>query len=472
MTKIRRIVARVILPFLTVWLCWLPSTSYAFAPAAVGLYGVSTAAESAAAVAAAGGLGANLGGAALVASGAFAFGASMLAVGATMGYLIVDNLTGELVRIPLTVANPVPAPVAPPSAPLQAGTEYKIDTTSQAVSWQPSYCAAMAQYSLLGDSTLNFSLESCNDAINQAVIKFTPTAYGATCCYGPNPWNATVNGGTVSRSFNNCPSGYLANASDCLLVEARQAVSDHTRDYSRPTPTTLEPITLDVDNAGTVLTQTAAGSYVLAGLEISGKPTKIEITPLESGGSIVSYSTQTTSGMFTTVENVQAKIAPDGKIVSVSGTQAQGNIELDTGTPQTGATVNTGAAIAPSQPVTVSFPNDYAKQGEAETAAQGVKTKLDTIHNDLSAQTQVADPLVPVAGDMPTWGDTFDGLLGWNIPAHAGVCPTPSVDLSTIGLGTHQLTSHCGLLNDNSAPIHGAMVAVFTILALFVVLRA
>lgn len=470
--RMRKLLARIALPILSIWLCILPSRSYAFVPASVGLYGVSTAAESAAAVAAAGGVGGSAGAAAFVAAGAFAFGASMLAVGATMGYLIVDNLTGDLVRIPLTASNPVPEPVPVTIPPVSASTVYSYSPSfPELFPYVDSYALAVQDYATWknnADADCNLTIVS-SDANNQTIVTSQYAKVGRSC--GSTWSNQTQNLPVSSQNVAaHCEVNYTLTNGSCVPNYPR-ATPDHSKDYLR-TGTTLQPVTVDADNAGSVLTQTSSGSYVLAGLELSGKPTRIEITPLVSGGSIVSYSTQTTSGMFTTVEKLDATIAPDGKVVSVSGTQAQGNIALDTSTAVTGSSVTTGAAVSPSQPITVSFPSDYAKTGEAATAADGIKTKLDTLHNDLSSTSNVADPTEPISGDMPGWGSTFSGLLGWNLPAHGSSCPTPSLDLAFMGLGSHSMTMHCTLINNHFDALNTAMMVVWTVLALFVVLRA
>ena len=124
--------------------------------------------------------------------------------------------------------------------------------------------------------------------------------------------------------------------------------------------------------------------------------------------------------------------------------------------------------------VTVQFPGDYAKTGEAAAAAAGLGAKLDTLHGDLTGSTDVADPEVLTAADMPGMGSTFDGIKAWTLPAHTSTCPQPQIDLSgVLGVGrTFTLSAHCQIAQDNLAALQAAMMVMWTIAAMFTVLRA
>lgn len=123
---------------------------------------------------------------------------------------------------------------------------------------------------------------------------------------------------------------------------------------------------------------------------------------------------------------------------------------------------------------TITFPSDYARQGEAATAASTLASRLDVLHGDLSTTTATTDPAVPLVDEMPGWGNTFTDLLSWQLPAHTSICPTPELDLSgVLGAGhTYVMNSHCGLIQDNFGTFNAAMTVVWSMLALFIVLRA
>lgn len=129
-----------------------------------------------------------------------------------------------------------------------------------------------------------------------------------------------------------------------------------------------------------------------------------------------------------------------------------------------------------TSPTPINFPNDYARAGEALGAASAVNEalvpKLDQIVGVLTTQTTPAEPVLPSEQDMPGWSDTFSNLLGWSLPSHSALCPRPVLNLSYLGLGTHTLDSHCGIMADAGPVIHQAMVVVFSVMALFLVLSA
>lgn len=460
--RMRKLLARIALPILSIWLCILPSRSYAFVPAAVGLYGVSTAAESAAAVAAAGGVGGTAGAAAFAAAGAFALGASALAVGATMGYLIVDNLTGDLVRIPLTTANPAP----PPSAP---ATSTPIPTTVYYVS------------GYIGDTKsaacLNAWTSTGGNLGGGYFVEFSQVSPDGTMCWGRlSPGGSFyIMAGITTGQIAACGSGYVASGSNCNLSNPRAVTSDKTKDYQR-TGTTLEPFPNDIDTASADVSALPSGALLIQDKTASGEPRHYKIIPQTDGGSNVEiYEPVTNAVGDTGTKKVVISVSPSGTVTGKTQTTTGEQLGQD---PATGLPVlnpaPSGTTFNPSSPSgsAITFPSDYARTGEASNAADGIKTKLDTLHGDLSSTTNIGDPVEPTSGDMPGWGSTFSGLLGWQLPAHGSSCPTPSLDLAFMGLGSHAMTMHCTLINNHFDALNAAMMVVWTVLALFVVLRA
>jgi hypothetical protein len=116
------------------------------------------------------------------------------------------------------------------------------------------------------------------------------------------------------------------------------------------------------------------------------------------------------------------------------------------------------------------FPSDYARQGEAKNAADSLAPKIDRIGDALVTQASATpDPTAVDETTMPTFDTTFDNLKGWRLPPHGSVCPQPQM---TLFGNNYTLSSHCDLLNEYGSPLHQAMVTVFTVLALFIVLKA
>ncbi|MBZ0307478.1 MAG: hypothetical protein K8I82_15535, partial [Anaerolineae bacterium] len=87
-----------------------------------------------------------------------------------------------------------------------------------------------------------------------------------------------------------------------------------------------------------------------------------------------------------------------------------------------------------------------------------------------------ATPDVPTArtgtdikGASVDGSGVFTGLRGWQLPAHVSQCPTSSFAWNG---NTYTFDAHCQLANDHFAMFNGVMVLIFSVSALFIVLRA
>lgn len=157
-------------------------------------------------------------------------------------------------------------------------------------------------------------------------------------------------------------------------------------------------------------------------------------------------------------------------VASTSTSTTTTNADGSTTTTTSGYTTGGGSSSGSSGPMTIDFPTDYAKSSDV-TALGG---KLDTLHGDLS-QTANANEVADIdSSTMPTFGTTFDSLRAFQIPAHASGCPAPSIDLSgVLGAGRiYQFNAHCALVQNHFGALQAAMMACWSVAALFVVLRA
>ncbi|MDZ4255490.1 MAG: hypothetical protein U1A72_23215 [Sulfuritalea sp.] len=120
----------------------------------------------------------------------------------------------------------------------------------------------------------------------------------------------------------------------------------------------------------------------------------------------------------------------------------------------------------------IQFPSDYARQGEAATAANSIN---DTLGPKLDKITETgadpADPTQPEGSqfDQAFFQGTFTSLLAWQLPAHSSQCPTSSFDWEG---QTFTMDSHCQLVADHFGALALVMTAVWTLLGLFILLRA
>lgn len=204
---------------------------------------------------------------------------------------------------------------------------------------------------------------------------------------------------------------------------------------------------------------------VFRGSDSTGQPVRIDVS---APNNIVQVNAVSQNG--STVKFRQMSFAADG----TPGTVAEAvvpNATVDTfydQNPSYSPTTSTSA-----QPVTVQFPSDYARQGEAAQAATQVSAqlspKLDQIHTDLTTQSTLDDPVAPTWVDP--WGDSFTSFLGWRLPAHSSECPKPSFVWPWTG-ETMAFTTQCDLATSYMGVISSVMAAVWLVLGLRIVLKA
>lgn len=109
------------------------------------------------------------------------------------------------------------------------------------------------------------------------------------------------------------------------------------------------------------------------------------------------------------------------------------------------------------------FPGDYAKRGE--WIAGGTRLK--------ATGAAAGDPeVVKIEDDeefnAAFFGEVLDDLKFWQLPAHASQCPKPSYTLWDV---EHEMTAHCDLFDIYGASISLLFDLVWTLAALYVVLK-
>ncbi len=500
MTKnYRQTVARIFLPFLAIWLCVMPSRAYAILPLiplaaaffeadAVATAGV--AASVAIAEAATGtSAGVLAGAASLTVTDAVATGIVTL-VGAVLTYLSIVDSNGNAVRVPL-VADPlkgnIPAPTGAPattSSSLQNVTTYMLCLTAGRANCTSSTdtITVFNNMKALGyvpaDATVCSPIPTAYLATQQDILYGRPS--GNVC--GTNP--ITIYLFDSQNLAPSCPPGYMLSGSICNLINARAAVADKKLDFKRSGNVYSSP---DVNDADAV-TQSLKGAIgsssnvQIVGTDNRGRTILYDVIPRSDGGSTVKVQTAVADSVGNTGTRTQTFNISSAAIVesaSQSTTAQQLSVNTSTGTGSATATTVAGdvGAAAPAtqlQPEqqTIVFPTDYARQGEAQSAADTLAPQLDSIKNSLSDSESVPNPSVLTSADMPGFDNTFSDLLSWRLPAHFSVCPQPVLDLSFMGLGTHVMNVQCQIMADHGAALRTSMLLVFSIAALFIVLRA
>jgi hypothetical protein len=166
----------------------------------------------------------------------------------------------------------------------------------------------------------------------------------------------------------------------------------------------------------------------------------------------------------------------NGVVTGVSSQAVAGNIATagTTYVNSAGQTVTVGAndlvmvvpnatgvyTVAPAGTASLTIPSDYARSGEASTAANVIRDKLA----ETAPQTDLELPTL----ENPL-SSYFNPLRAWSVPVQAGTCPTGSF---TWNDNVFTFDVMCQLFNENLTIIQGAMNTLYVLAALFIVLGA
>lgn len=326
---------------------------------------------------------------------------------------------------------------------------------------------------------------------------------------------------TPATVVYSCPSGYSLSGQTCNLIDASAAVSDGRVDVqTNPTDGVYTPVTdADAQPVAAKPEISADGKNLkYHGYVKSSDGVKHDIwldsTSSNSGASYslnVSYidpavaapQNDTGSADFWSFEGGtwggptltnQGRVLPiktttvqvdNGIVTGVSRNTTTGVIAEEGTTytdsagvsqtvkPQqlvvTAPTTTTGATpvqVTPSTTVTpttqaVTIPTDYARQGEAQTAANTIKNKLDETAPDTDLTEPVlSNPLV----------NHFNPLRSWVVPTVAGSCP--AAGSFSWDNNTYSFNVICDLFNQHLPLIQSVMSVLYALAALFIVLGA
>jgi hypothetical protein len=457
----RKFFARFLTPFLTVWMCWIPSQAYAVAPLLVPVLGEVVLSN-----------GARIALTQVVSAG----------VGTAIAYLAVNYAPNpsdpsqiDTLRVPVSAALPVPPPDAPASVPVSGG-----GTTSEIC----LYAAGAIQYGFCGAD----SAAACASAggrydgpMSFGCYITSGTASPAPGCGGTSSYCHASYYQVDIATPTSCSDGYVVSGTSCVLSDARAATPDGACDLQRsgsalamisdpdcPALTTADMINACVDTGIECSIIGGAPSeqiYRFTGVDSVGQPVQISVIPTVDGGSVINQQQQRVSGGQTVVDTLTMTTNAGGQITGVSSQTATGSVPTD------------GTASTPGSdvlPVDIVFPSDYARSGEVQDAIDSISPSIQQMTDALTVTDTVIDPIVPGSTDLSTFGNAFDAVTGWSLPAHSSACPTPSVDLSSVlGAGNvFTMSAHCDLINEHFGIFQAASLVVWSLMALFIVLRA
>lgn len=449
-----------------------------------------------------------------VSGASYAIGALGGVVGLVGMYLEIEDATsGDKVRIPVkdgAAAEP-PAPAAaatvtPTSAPgvwtcVANGFETGTGSTAQEACGQPR---GATQYAC---PNWNQATGACYKPVTGAYydagqgrwyVNYTYDVYciSSNCVNGATYGQVVYADSAASQMASNvsqgsatqtCAAGYSLQNGICQLSNGRIAAPDKKCDL-KFTGTGAGSRYMYYDDADCPNGPTVDNSKFVPGLRMEGKVVWMAGTDAygqkvvwqvlvdDSGGQVVlekwrqvetggnsavektSYNIDRTTGTVTTAGQVTAAgtiSAPSASTVPTTTTTAP--TAADTPTVQMDAT----------KPL-MQFPNDYARENTTQ-AIQGDTTAIkDALSNTLEAP---ADPTVPGQSDFDSkwFGTTFNSLQAWSLPAHSSVCPTSSFDWNG---KAYTFNAHCVLVQDHFNALEAAMMVAWSVLALFIVMKA
>lgn len=342
----------------------------------------------------------------------------------------------------------MPPPVALPSvAPNETRMWYGL---GGAYSYKSAQAGCSSGYSTQPDITCQ-----CNESTGSCLLFYNGSEAGSTS--------------VLSITTVVCPAGYATSGAMCVLNSPRLATPDQKVDVARTSDGYKSGPSVDVDSGGSGLNVSASGGsgggtpapkVTVAVKNSKGEPVLLEITRNSDASTQITMSNQTDQGGQSVVKQTNVSISPESIVTSVNSSVAPGSIQgLDTATPS--SVTNSG------QQLNSSFPSDYAKSGEAKTAADSLKGSIDGIKDKLTNTENVSDPTLKEYSDP--WGTTFNNLKGWQLPGHSSTCPTPGFSWNS---RSFVFDSHCQLMSDHFGILTTAMSVVWSVLALFIVLGA
>jgi hypothetical protein len=406
------------------------------------------------------------------------FGASVAVGYYGLEWLVVgQGDSGKDIRIPLTA---LPASIPPPPASVPA-------TGPGQVSYRnPSYFVGgvFFQGAVFGSkdaafadfvSKINAEAASYPRPIDRRVYSVC-SGYQISWVEGDGtPVGCSNPGGTWTTG---CDAGYTFNGNNCSLVEPRAAQRDGHCDYKIVSGAMQSYGDLDcADNGSPSGMLQADGSLLVSGKDDQGRIVLYSVKPTPYGGATATRSLQLQDATGQTqIQAQQLSVNSNATIAAKTQTLQYGSLQpiLDGQAYQYTPTQSPSGQQQGN--VTINLPTDYARQGEAENSQVATRTKIDRLHDDLSQSTPMTDPTFDPSGWDAAWfGSAFNPLLGWRLPAHAAICPAvnfPEIAFYGGSVGPYHVVEHCDLYTDHAQVISDAMVAVFTLGALFIVLRA
>lgn len=291
------------------------------------------------------------------------------------------------------------------------------------------------------NAVFNSTTGSCDASCTAGTVTQQGTWNTGYNSYAANsPLNAADSSGTVITVCTTCASPTSACMNGCTVNYTQTGSAQVTDSYGTANYSTGQ------------LTQSGAQCSGNGGAVLGSSP-----IAQASGVSTTQAIANNTSA------NASAAAASSAAAVDTAAQQAA----IDAGaSASTAATLGQQAAAAAAGQAAAN--NGMANPMIAFCADNPQALACQNVNND----TVVADPTAPDLSTMSSFDSAFSGLRGWQLPAHTSTCPAPVVDLSSIGLRSYTIDAQCTIANQYFGALASIMAVVYSIIALFIVLRA
>ena len=409
----KKIVARILLPFFLVWSVMLPRVAYAAVPTmrvGASFYPMTASGYAA------------LGVDAISLVGRASPWVGVAITGYQVGKLVLDAYRADGSDVKVNVL-PYASQQVPTNLPVGWTSVRNSDGTFTVT--PPSVVASSVYAYRTSGQSINYPSQqaSCNaqmTTISGGYAMYNVLNGGGTICdvyYNYAPYIGQLAGEYTIIPIASCPAGYTLSGSSCNLSNSSLVMypSDGVPTL-KATPSGFIPDSRDPDTSDLPSIQ---NPQVLTGNDSSGNPIRQTISIAADGSLTLTTEQQTIGADGSTVTYKQTMtFNPQGKVVDSSAATYPGSLSQQGGT-------NTNPIDT-----SANLPVDYARTGEAQSAANSINTtlggKLDTIHNDLNpagVPTATANPALDSA--MTARDLVPDDIAG--IPAAPSPVEAPSL---------------------------------------------
>jgi len=281
---------------------------------------------------------------------------------------------------------------------------------------------------------------------------------GALASGGSGGWTGALGSGWTYQSSGTATPIATISADGSTLGEVTPGGSVMVQKFSDATIVVNSANLPAADATGAPTTVGAAQTTVFSSTGVPSGGSSLSLSPTLGNGASTSTGTINGTGGAGTTGGTTAGTGSvtgctSGNCATASNQVVQTNA-LNTIATNTGNTANSMASLS----------SNVASQTGFLSSIAGFFSGSGTPSADPTANTAT-----DISGASIGSSSTFISLLGWRLPGHTSTCPTGSFNY--IGR-TFTFSAHCDLVNQNFGTFRAVMTAVFSLSALFIILKA